>query len=216
MNFKYYIFLNSVLILLLFTAISCNRKTTEKETVASEKTIQKKDSDSIKTSNNSVSLNNSNDKEIGKSGSKDYSTLSDFKIISATSQKWTGGIKGAGSGINYRFTLIVSLSSQELTLDKLWIGSVFHKPRVSKKVFTENLNFQPKDTLFIYASDYFKSPDNPKFEDDGQKNEQEKPVVNIFPPYKYDGEALIGYTVNGKQKYKTIGKITILSPENRP
>lgn len=203
----------SALGFLLAVSCSCNRNVVEKNTVVVENT---KPPVPTKTIVDTVVA-----KSLDRSQNEDVKTTkgvisAEIEILSATSQKWTGGIKGSGSGVNYVFVIVVPLSLQELVIDELWIGETFHKPQISKNENLGNLKFQAGDTLYIYASDYFKSPDNPKLDTNEQPTEPETFVENMKPPYKYSGAALIGYTVGGERKYKTIDIITAIFPQKRP
>jgi hypothetical protein len=138
----------------------------------------------------------------------------DFNFIYATSQKWQGGIKGSGGGVNYEFCLLSLNSSSLLIIDQIWIGQTYHETSASRKFpKTAADGFNTGDTIYIYTSDYIKSPDKiDLLETPGGQKEVPEVKQNTPPPYAYTGEALIGYTLKGIRKYKEIAKITVKSP----
>ncbi len=205
----------AIIIFLFVTIISCNTKTTIKEKL--------QETDSAKTSQPSVSkadsstLNISNQKNNNNitKPSKNTLTSDDFTILSATSRKWTGGIKGSGSGINYQFLLLANYSSSELIIDQLWIDTTFHEIQVKKFRFYNIATFSKNDTLIIYANDYFASPDRPKFSEEEKQTEVSE-KANIKPPYNYASAALVGYKIKGVRKYATVSGIKKLAALNHP
>lgn len=141
-------------------------------------------------------------------------TVNDFTVISATSQQWHGGVKGSGGGVNYEVNIITKLSSLQLTIDELWIGENFHETTASRQFpKTPADGFSAGDTIFLHAGDYHKDSDGPeKIEGINEQKEVQDTMQNTPPPYKYTGEALIGFKMNGERKYKEIAKITAKSP----
>ncbi|MFH0865808.1 MAG: hypothetical protein V1904_06415 [Bacteroidota bacterium] len=140
-------------------------------------------------------------------------TGTDFTVIYATSQQWHGGVKGSGGGVNYEVSMVTKLSSLLLTIDELWIGEIFHETKASRK-FPETSadGYSAGDTIFLYASDYKKNPEGPEHINEiNEQKEVQDTKQNTPPPYKYTGEALIGYKINGERKYKEIAKITVKS-----
>lgn len=137
-----------------------------------------------------------------------------FDFISATSQKWQGGVKGSGRGINYVICLRALGSSSQLIIDQLWVGQTFHKISASRKFpKTSADGFSTGDTIYIFTNDYFKGSDKIEQIESGEKqNEVQEAEKDTPPPYIYTGEALIGYKINGNRKYKEIAKITAKSP----
>lgn len=127
--------------------------------------------------------------------------LKDFDVLEATSQKWTGGTPDSGKGTNYAVTMLAKTNHENLQIDQLWIGDNFYKVQPYKR--TQNrrdTSFVKNDTIFIQANLLFQ-PD--------QKGVmlEVKNYENIEKPCDYDGEALIGYELKGKRKYKEIEKL---------
>lgn len=125
-----------------------------------------------------------------------------FTLISATSQKWHGGIKGSGGGTNYEIILLAQLPSSKLIIDELWIDETFHSVSASCKFpKTSADGFVKGDTVYVYASIYVKDPNGPK---DLNKTDVQETAQNAPPPYDYKGSGLVGYKMNGERKYSEI------------
>ena len=131
-----------------------------------------------------------------------------FEVVSATRQKWAGGVPDAGHGENYKFTLVAKKSSSELKIDQLWVGEEFYKIQAYKNLANKKDNsFENSDTIYFFAQKReIIYRDNLTFE---------KPKKEIaLLPIKHSGEALIGYNLKGKRKYQsveTIKKIKFLA-----
>jgi len=144
----------------------------------------------------------------------------DFEIIDATSQKWVGGIRSAGSGINYQLTLLTNQSSKNINVDQLWIGDQYFKVSAIKKFpASEKEGFEKGDTIYINARIAHPRPPSPT----GGETQQVKNPSNEdatlhedslrqTPPFSYDGVALIGYELNKKRKFFIVEKIKKISP----
>jgi hypothetical protein len=130
-----------------------------------------------------------------------------FKVAGATQQRWAGGVRGSGTGINYEITLIAKQASSKMSIDQLWVGNQFYEVKAGKK-FTgpAPFDFKPNDTIYINATQLFPGERMPDDPDTGPEFIDIVPV-NTPPPYKYKGAALIGYKLNGKRKYMPIAKI---------
>lgn len=137
----------------------------------------------------------------------------DFEIIEAESQKWYGGRQESGYGTYYNLKLITKKKSENIKFEYLWVGENSFEIKAFKR--KKNLNvydFDKNDTLFIKINDRI-IPENNRTRNKHSKGfDRKKTEKKIKPPYKYKGEALIGYSINGKQKYKEIKKFTTLKP----
>ena len=123
----------------------------------------------------------------------------DFEVVDATSQKWIGGIPGAGKGTNYEIKVLAFKNSARLQIDKIWIGEEYYDISAlkdSKK--TKDTSFEKMDTLYIKVHKYIRT------DREGVEIKTEVDQKNKLPK-EYVGEALIGFTYKGKRKYKTIG-----------
>jgi hypothetical protein len=130
-----------------------------------------------------------------------------FEIIKATSQTYVAGIKNGGKGTSYRITCISSSSSEDLKIDKLWIGQDLLEAKAFKYTgITPEEKFAPGDTIIIEASRFTSGH--------GENLEQSK--ANIPPPIKYKGEGLIGYRCGKKTKYRSVKKFEELPRINTP
>ncbi len=122
----------------------------------------------------------------------------DFEVISSTSKKWAGGIMDAGRGINYSFALLAKKSSKKLIINQLWIGQKFYEVKACGKFPSRPEDgFSKNDTIYIYANERIDEKNQPSGNPD---------KLNP-PPVEYKGEALIGYKINGKQKFKIVKEI---------
>lgn len=134
--------------------------------------------------------------------------VKDFDIVGATSQKWTGGRPESGRGIDYEIKLKAHLGSDILKIDRLWIGDSFYKVRVFKLVGTKQVkDFKKGDEILVKAS-FVEYPSIAP--EKRPKNKTEK----IELPQKYNGAALIGYTLKDKRLYKEVKKIEKLKNMN--
>lgn len=225
---KIVVFKISFIIFILFLFIECNNGGSNSLSVNKEsskdslekihKDITTKSSSEYNTSKENTTQNNSSVQQNNTITVKQNSSKSDFIILSATSQKWTGGARGSGGGVRYEICIISNHSSSELIIDKLWIGQASHTVQVSKNYpFLATDGFSANDTVYIKASDYHKDPNldkNNQVNGDRQQSSTEKSNTN--PPYAYKGEALIGYTVSGKRLYKEISTLVVNPPLNYP
>jgi hypothetical protein len=114
----------------------------------------------------------------------------DIELLTATAQKWHGGIKGSGGGTYFNFSFIARLSSSFLFVDKAWVGQKFFAVTLTGKSISKNHSFSGGDTLNARITDYVKDTDLNTEMQTG--NEPEK-QLNIAPPFAYKGAALIGY-----------------------
>ena len=132
-----------------------------------------------------------------------------FKIIEATSQDWAGGRKESGYGTYYRFKMIAAKSSEKLLIDRLWIGEDYYevKPYTEPGRFNSN-KFNRADTIFILATRFLGS------ELTKDRNIQKKSDKYIKPAFNYDGDAIIGYKIRNKRKFKKIKSFTRLKKIN--
>jgi hypothetical protein len=129
----------------------------------------------------------------------------EFEIIEATSQKWTGGRKETGKGINYEIKILAKKGSAKLNFEKLWIGDDYYKVKAKNTDRNKPDNtFTRNDTIRIIASSltYTENIDPVIEKELGLKHG--KQMENEKPPYKFSGAALIGYRYKGKWKYEVI------------
>lgn len=123
----------------------------------------------------------------------------DFKIIEATRQEWTGGLRESGKGINYKITLEAKKNSDKLKFEDIWIKERTYKYKIYNISENKPGNvFKKNDTLIISATIKTHKDDN------SLKEEQ--------LPFDYTNESVIGYKLKNKKKYKPVGDIRILKP----
>ncbi len=126
-----------------------------------------------------------------------------FKLLNATSESWTAGIPSGGSGTEYYFKIKIS-TTENIKFDTAWINNKAFEIYISKEtnsVSSQPIKYGNGDTITLRVSDL--------------KNQKSK-SVNVNPPKKYDGAALVGFTVNGKRNYFTVKEIKKVKSHNRP
>lgn len=135
-----------------------------------------------------------------------------FSVIKATKQIWIAGTKNGGTGTNYLITCIASETSEKLKIDQLWVGDYYFEVKAVK-----TLEAYPKekylagDTIYIQASRFIKGRGS-----DENEEPREQETALTPPPFKYKGEALLGYRCGKKKKYLTIASFQELERLNMP
>ena len=126
---------------------------------------------------------------------------SNIKIIEATSEKWTSGQNGSGSGTEYSIKIKV-LSAEKIEFDTLWINNISlgtFLTQNSSAISSDPIKITKGETIIVRASDL------------GSANNKTAP-----PLAKYKGAGLLRYFVNGKAFYIVIKKFKPIQQTNRP
>lgn len=122
----------------------------------------------------------------------------DFKVIEASKQKWSGGIPDAGKGTNYVVKMLAKTDHEKLYIDQLWIGEDFYKVQAYKqKQNRRDTLFVKNDTIWIKATKLLQPNRKGVMVEKKAYENKEKPIDS-------ESEALIGYILKGKRKYKEI------------
>ena len=124
----------------------------------------------------------------------------DFKIVKATMEEWTGGLKESGKGINYRITVLVKKNSDKLKIygirikDKEYDCRIFNLSDENKGKY-----FEKNDTILITSSirNGYKAKSN--------KKEQITSDCNA--------ELVIDYNLRKKEKCIPVNNIEKLKPK---
>ncbi|MBL0343183.1 MAG: hypothetical protein IPP71_21360 [Bacteroidetes bacterium] len=119
-------------------------------------------------------------------------TTSYFNLLNATSEPWVAGIRGGGSGIEHSFQIFI-ISDQKLIFEKVWMKDNVFEVFVSKNqnaITSDPVQYTKNEVITVRVSEF-------------QRVNAEK----ILPPLQYEGEALIGFKVNGQQKYFIVKEI---------
>lgn len=115
---------------------------------------------------------------------------SDFRVIKATHQPWSGGVAQSGFGVYYE--LVLSATKENIIFDTIWIDDRAFIPGT----VVEDI----KDDLLLI---YLKYTKKPKLENGTGIQEGAEYTEN--PPKSkgpdFEGEALIIYTIKGKKKF---------------
>ncbi len=128
----------------------------------------------------------------------------DFEVIKATFERCSKNVEHSytNTKLDYKFIIIARQSSDKLKIDKLWIGKDYYLISPSKKLsLTSGDGFAKNDTIYFFVSNYTKIDKQGKIVSSVDNIKQET------PPYKYDGDALIGFKIDNQRKYKVITKI---------
>ena len=154
--------------------------------------------------------NNVSDKPVITSSKKNSAQIENkkdfFILLNASSEDWTAGIPNGGRGTEYYFKIKVNTQGKML-FDTAWINNKTFGIYISKgKGLISNTptKYSYEDTIILRVSDIHSKPI-------ANKNTE-----NNNLPIKYDGAALISYTVNGKKEYYTIKEIKKQPTINRP
>jgi hypothetical protein len=124
----------------------------------------------------------------------------DFTIAEATKQEWTGGRQKSARGVNYRITIIAGMSDRKLKLKELWVNRKLTIFRLNNLTSNEPGNsFNKNDTLILTGTVMLD-------ESPGDDNIMEN------PPFLFNEEIVIGYSLKNKMLYKPVIEIKILKP----
>jgi len=124
----------------------------------------------------------------------------DFTIAEATKQEWTGGRQKSARGVNYRITIIAGMSDRKLKLKELWVNGKLTIFRLNNLTSNEPGNsFNKNDTLILTGTVMLD-------ESPGDDNIMEN------PPFLFNEEIVIGYSLKNKMLYKPVIEIKILKP----
>lgn len=126
-----------------------------------------------------------------------------IKLIKATRQKRSAGIKIGGSSLEYSFHFIVTRAGNTV-FDSVWINKKGLKTFVSKKKIStagSPIKFNKGDTVIVRISESL---------NDNQSSDSAR------PPKKYSGAALLSYYFNSKKMYFEIQDISTISSINQP
>ena len=188
-------------IFLTFTN-ACNQNQNPPSNKADNKTVEKTEllnnSDSIQKNLDPQEIITETQIEQIKPESKN----SFFTLLSATSQSWTSGIPSGGSGTEYFFKIKIT-TTEKTTFETAWINNKAFEIFISKEtgsISNVPIKYGNGDTIILRVSDLKNSNAN---------------SVNTEQPIKYDGAALIGYSVKGRNEYFTIKEIKKQSSPNR-
>ena len=128
------------------------------------------------------------------------------KVIESEAYKWAGGRAESGMGINYTFKIVAGKSSDILTIDELWIDTNYFKVKPQKQLDDLSISneFDKKDTVIIQVNHMLIKG----------KYSPENNTEQIAAPIDFEGDALIGYKIKGKQKYLEVEKIKFSETRN--
>jgi hypothetical protein len=134
------------------------------------------------------------------------STNDYFAIIRSTSQEWVAGIRGGGRGTDYSFRLEIN-TDKELQFDTVWMKNRAYPLFVTKDKPGDPSQpgvFSKGDVIVLTASDV------------EYEQAQSQGYIEQAPPQRFEGDALIGFRVNGNRMYLNIQEVEVLEPSYRP
>jgi hypothetical protein len=134
-----------------------------------------------------------------------------FKLTDATSQGWTAGMAGGGSGTEYSFKVQIH-TRESIRFDSVWMNNkAFKIQAVKGKVYDPKSILQKNDTIDLRISDVIPGKSHDM---DGNNPPSASPAKHA--PVSYTGAALIRFYVNNKAHYFTVSQIRKLEPVNMP
>ena len=138
-----------------------------------------------------------------------FSQITDeyFKVTSATSQGWSGGAYGSGSGINYYFYIAFN-KDVKIRFDSVWITNENSFPLTipNTSVQDSSRRYKYGENISLFAEEYFPG------ERDYHNGIYEEEKKGSLPPINFKGAALIRFYVNNKPYYYTIDEMQNLAP----
>ncbi|MCW3128149.1 MAG: hypothetical protein JWO03_3807 [Bacteroidetes bacterium] len=130
----------------------------------------------------------------------------EFKIVDATERSWAGGMPQSGHGTSYTVRVVL-LSKKAITFEDAWIGDKYVTTKSDQYHVSNDHHATKGDTVSVtFALNVMPQRDPVP---------EPKPVTKE-KPCVYKGAALLGYTVGGKERYRTISAFTRLAPANYP
>lgn len=133
--------------------------------------------------------------------------LVEAKIISATSQKYSGGQKGSPSGIKYKLLLIAPGNQDDFKTIGCWIDGQYTDAKAFRnKLGTNKLKYNLGDTLTVSAN-YIKFPQ-------GYVNKDES--NQMIKPENMSQKVVLLYIFKNQKKYTGFNEIVVLQEELRP
>ncbi len=125
-------------------------------------------------------------------GNKLISTKSkNFEVLNATETHWSAGIADAGRGIDYH-VFLTDIEKDTPVFDTAWVD---HQKIGVEAAF----NSKRKDLMEVHI---------------GYTIDNNTSKIEILPPLKYEGKALVRYKIKGKTKYLLIKEFVLQKPIN--
>jgi hypothetical protein len=120
-----------------------------------------------------------------------------FKIISATSVSYSGGMAQSGTGISYT-VMAVLLTDDKVSFTDMWVDKSYGLPKTSSLSYSDGRKLVKGDTVVVTFAIHHYPPQSPlsKVPETAYKK----------PPIAMKGEGLIGFTVDNKTRYRSIDK----------
>lgn len=125
-----------------------------------------------------------------------------FSLLQATSQRFSAGMRGGMSGIEYSFLLRIN-TKERLLFDSVWIGKYPYKVVVAKQrnfISNEPISYTKGDTITLKITTYNNSGN--------YKNIALNQII-------YEGDGLIRYTIKTNSQHFIVKKIQKLELQKR-
>jgi hypothetical protein len=131
-----------------------------------------------------------------------------FKVSYATSQSWSGGAYGSGSGVYYNFHIAIKKTAT-IHFDSVWIDYSYHGLFSRSAMMIEKSNFKKGDSVLLSSEIYYPGEMDPTY--------SLKVPAKIPSPCKdCKSSVVILFRVNGKLYYYDVKNIIGLEPINYP
>ena len=129
-------------------------------------------------------------------------------LISATSQNYSGGMKGSSRGVKYRIQLVAPANQDEFKVQGFWVENAYAIASAHRdKLGVNKALYEKGDTITVSAN----------FTIDKDKIYQEGAAVNLSKPAGYNSKGLVQFTNKSKKvNYFEINQFEKLPEELRP
>jgi hypothetical protein len=133
-----------------------------------------------------------------------------FVLIQVDSRQVAAGRVESGVSSTYSFSMIANYNSTKLSIEDLWVDSVYYRvfPFKQNSDLSFSQSWEAGDTIQFRAVSRYYSIENKTIKDNGGPEK--------LLPKKYNGDALIGYKLKGKQYYHVVENIKKLPKLDMP
>lgn len=105
---------------------------------------------------------------------------------------YAGGMPQTGAGTIYKIIAVLE-TAEDLSFDYIWVNKECGKPKVNSLSYVDGRKLKKGDTICIqYGIQHF-PPNSPMAQ-------MSNPIIKAAP-FFFKGEALIGYSIHGVEKY---------------
>jgi hypothetical protein len=134
-----------------------------------------------------------------------------FEIVQADHQLSMGGRRESGIANNFIFKMVAKYDSDKMQLNEIWIDTIYFpiRPYKQNADLSFSQNWQKGDTIQFRVT-------TTTFPDGSDKNYRDFGGDYKKLPKEYEGDALLGYKIKGKQHYFVVKEIRELLKQINP